>query len=110
MILYRHNYVALAFVPKPRKRKPILSLRPGRRPSKRFRPLDAPIRTTRPALDLLPRIDLLIIAHGLNDTRIGRDAASDPNLVHDIRGGRRLRDATRGRLVAYLDRVEQGGR
>lgn len=106
MIAYRHNYAALAFVPKPRKRRPILSLRPGRR-RKGVRPFKGHTHAARPAVDLLPRIDRLIHTHDLNETRIGRNAVSDPNLVRDIRGGRRLRDVTRGRLLAYLDRIER---
>ncbi len=110
MLIYRQNYAALIFIPRPRKRKAILSIstRPCRSRSRRRQRINAPIGTTKPAIDLLPRIQQLAFTHGLNDTRIGREATGDPNLVHDIKAGRRLRDQTRAKLVAYLNRVESG--
>ncbi|MFD2429927.1 hypothetical protein ACFSUK_20870 [Sphingobium scionense] len=85
MILYRQNYAALTFVPKPRKRKPILSIRP-RRVRGRRKP-DAPTGTTRPAFDLLGRIDEIRDRHGLSDSAIDRQAVNDPNLVYALRDG-----------------------
>jgi hypothetical protein len=110
MISYRQNYAALVHIPQPkmRERRPILSIRDRRRVPKRFRPLDAPTGTTRPALDLTPRIDRLAFLYDLTDTQIGREAIKDPNFIHDIRAGRRLREQTRARLVAYLDSIERG--
>lgn len=106
MILYRQNYAALTFVPKPRKRKPILSIRP-RRVRGRRKP-DAPTGATRPAFDLLSRIDEIRERHGLSDSAIGRQAVNDPNLVYALRDGRRIREQTRARIVACLDLIEGG--
>jgi hypothetical protein len=110
MLIYRQNYAALIFIPRPRQRKPILSIvaRRARVRSRHRQRTDAPVGTTKPAIDLLARIQHLAFMHDLNDTRIGREAIGDPNLVHDIKAGRRLRDQTRARLVAYLDRIESG--
>lgn len=110
MLIYRQNYAALIFIPRARQRKPILSIRPraSRSRSRHRKRHDAPIGTTRPALDLLPRIQQIAFKHSLNDTRIGREAIGDPNLVHEIKVGRRLRDQTRTRLIAYIERMESG--
>lgn len=110
MISYRQNYVALVHIPQPkiRERKPILSIRTRRRAPKRFRPLDAPTGTTRPAIDLIPRINRIAFLYRINDTQMGREAIKDPNFIHDIRAGRRLREQTRAKLIAYLDSIETG--
>ncbi|RJG51808.1 hypothetical protein D0Z70_22530 [Sphingobium terrigena] len=112
MLIYRQNYAALIYIPrpKPRQRKPILSInsQPVHARSRRRQRTNAPIGTTKPAIDLLPRIKHLAFIYDLNESQIGREALGDPNLVSDIRAGRRLRDQTRARLVSYLDRVERG--
>lgn len=36
-------------------------------------------------------------------TRFGRDAVGDPNLIDDLRDGRRLRPSTIARVRAYLE-------
>lgn len=108
MIGYRHNYAALRFVPPPPPPpRPILSLRFNSTPAQRRRP--APSGHTAPASDLLPRIDRLGWLHGLSDATIGRRALNDPNAIYDLREGRRLRAATRARLVAFLDELEGEG-
>lgn len=60
----------------------------------------------RPTLDLLERIKDAIDYHGLTDATFGREAVSDSNLVRQLHAGRRLRKATRDRIVQYLDRLE----
>lgn len=51
---------------------------------------------------LLTKIELHLRRTRMPETRFGRDAIRDPNLVADLRGGRQLRPRTVQRIEAYL--------
>jgi hypothetical protein len=108
MIAYRQNYAALVHVPRPkvRKRKPILSLRSRPTTPRRYRRKDVPHGDARPADDLLRQINEAILSNAMTSTAFGRDAVGDPNMVFQMREGRRIRDVTRQRIVAYLAALE----
>lgn len=112
MILYRQNYAALRHVPQPQStpapEEVVATPKPRRRKSRVRTRLDAPILTTRPAFDLLNRIENLNFARGFNDSLIGEQAVGDRRLISTIRQGRRLREQTRERLVAFLEMAERG--
>ena len=55
---------------------------------------------------LLVRIDRYLRRTKITPTRFGRDAVGDPNFVLDLRDGRSPREATRRRVLAYIDRAE----
>lgn len=48
--------------------------------------------------------------HNISSTRFGVEALEDPNLVFDMRNGRRLRAKTEARVRAYIASLDQGGR
>lgn len=54
---------------------------------------------------LLQRIEQHLRDTRTAPTRFGRDAVSDPNLIDNLRDGRRLRPATRKRVEDYLARA-----
>ena len=112
MISYRQNYAALRHVapvrmPEPQDDMPSAAI-PRQRKGRVRRRVDAPILTTRPAFDLLDRIEDVTFSHGLTESQIGEQAAGDRGLVSGIRDGRRLRAQTRARLIDFLDRAERG--
>lgn len=53
-------------------------------------------------MTLLQRIDLHIARTGTTPTRFGRDAVGDPNLIRDLRKGRRPRPGMLARLHDFL--------
>jgi hypothetical protein len=55
---------------------------------------------------LLDRIDLYLRSSKTSPSRLGRDAVGDPNFVMNLRDGRRPRQATLDRVVAFIDRKE----
>jgi hypothetical protein len=61
---------------------------------------DAPLHAPSPYL--LQTIMTLCREKGLSESRFGRDAAGDPNLVRDLRAGRQLRESTNERVVAHM--------
>lgn len=60
-----------------------------------------------PAFDLLPRIERACADRNILPSRFGRRATNDPQLIYDIRKGRRLRAETRDRIETYLRRLER---
>lgn len=55
---------------------------------------------------ILERIDNYLRATQTTPSRLGRDALGDPNFVMSLRDGRRPRQATLDRLIAFIDRQE----
>jgi hypothetical protein len=115
MLIYRTNLAARG-EPKPYSPSidmddlPTVYIRPIRVSAKRKRRgTTSPVGLTRAAPDLLARIDRLVLRHGLSDTAIGRAALNDPNAVSALRNGRCIQEATRARLVQYLDKLEGRG-
>lgn len=112
MISYRQNYVALRHVPPPQAAAVQMicdDATPSRRRKTRARRrVDSPILTTKPAFDLLDKIEDVTFSHGLTESQVGELAAGDRSLISGIRDGRRLRPQTRARLVDFLDRAERG--
>jgi 2,4-dienoyl-CoA reductase-like NADH-dependent reductase (Old Yellow Enzyme family) len=53
------------------------------------------------------RIELYLRHNDMPPTRFGREAIGDPRLVQDLKNGRELREKTRARLAAWLDRHEE---
>lgn len=51
---------------------------------------------------LLAAIDRHLRRTGMSQTRFGREAINDPNLVQQLRAGRELRSSTVQRIHAYL--------
>lgn len=44
--------------------------------------------------------------HGVPETRFGRAAANDPNLIRDLMNGRELRPVTSVKVAAYIASLE----
>ena len=57
---------------------------------------------------LLERIDAYVKRTRIPVTRFGREAVRDPNLVFDLRAGRRLGRRLEARITAWLDAREGG--
>lgn len=57
-------------------------------------------------MDLLKRVERHLRRTRMSPTAFGREAAGDPNLVKQLRNGRRPGSQLRGRLDAYLDSAE----
>ena len=55
---------------------------------------------------LLRRIENYLKKTRTAPTRFGREAVRDPQLVFDLRNGRRTRRLTEARIHSYLDRQE----
>jgi hypothetical protein len=55
---------------------------------------------------ILDRIDRYLRASRTTPSRLGRDAVGDPNFVMNLRDGRRPRQATLDRVIAFIDRQE----
>lgn len=51
---------------------------------------------------LLGEIENFLNASGVNATAFGRDAARDPNFVHDLRNGRSPTEKTATRVRAFM--------
>lgn len=59
-------------------------------------------------MELHRRIELYLRRNRISPTRFGREAASDPRFVFDLRKGRELRDTTAARIAGWLDVREAG--
>ncbi|HEX8624387.1 MAG TPA: hypothetical protein VF782_04830 [Allosphingosinicella sp.] len=59
---------------------------------------------------ILDRIDCYLRNSKSSPSRLGRDAVGDPNFVMNLRDGRRPRQATLDRVLAFLEREEERGR
>jgi 2,4-dienoyl-CoA reductase-like NADH-dependent reductase (Old Yellow Enzyme family) len=55
---------------------------------------------------LLHRIERHLQQRRMSETRFGREAVGDPNLISQLRDGRELRERTAQRVSAYLERNE----
>lgn len=55
---------------------------------------------------ILDRIDNYLRASKTTPSRLGRDAVGDPNFVMNLRDGRRPRQATLDRVIAFIDSRE----
>jgi hypothetical protein len=58
---------------------------------------------------LLARIDAYLRQTKTAPTRFGRDAVGDPKFVQNLRDGRRPREGTRRRVLAYILARERSG-
>lgn len=55
---------------------------------------------------ILDRIDRYLRSTKSSPSRLGRDAVGDPNFVTSLRDGRRPRQATVDRVIAFIEREE----
>jgi hypothetical protein len=55
---------------------------------------------------LIDRIDHYLRRSKSSPSRLGRDAVGDPNFVTNLRDGRRPRQSTLDRVIAFIDRQE----
>ncbi len=55
---------------------------------------------------ILDRIDHYLRRSKSTPSRLGRDAVGDPNFVTNLRDGRRPRQATLDRVLAFIEREE----
>lgn len=53
-------------------------------------------------MELLEQIETYLDRTRMPPSKFGRLAVGDPRFVEDLRGGRRPRDQTRRRVLAYL--------
>ena len=104
MISYRHNYAALHYTPQraSRERRQILLVQTNPATASR----SGRSRTTAPSADILSRIDRALKASGVGAAAFGREALGDPNLVAQLRAGRRIRYTTKLRIVHCLTKYE----
>jgi uncharacterized protein YcgL (UPF0745 family) len=58
---------------------------------------------------ILDLIDRYLRSSKTSPSRLGRDAVGDPNFVMSLRDGRRPRQATVDRVVAFIERQGGGG-
>lgn len=57
--------------------------------------------------ELIEKIEAFIARHSMAETRFGRDAVSDPNLLSDLRAGKRLPGLTKlNRLAEFMARKD----
>lgn len=56
---------------------------------------------------ILDRIDRYLRTSKSSPSRLGREAVGDPNFVMNLRDGRRPRQATLDRVLAFIERKEQ---
>ncbi len=59
---------------------------------------------------ILDRIDRYLRFTKSSPSRLGRDAVGDPNFVMNLRDGRRPRQATLDRVLAFIEREEERAR
>jgi len=59
---------------------------------------------------ILDRIDHYLRSSKSSPSRLGRDAVGDPNFVMNLRDGRRPRQATMDRVIAFIERQEARAR
>jgi hypothetical protein len=55
---------------------------------------------------ILERIDHYLRTTQTAPSRLGRDAVGDPNFVMGLRDGRRPRQSTLDRVIAFIEREE----
>jgi hypothetical protein len=55
---------------------------------------------------ILDRIDRYLRITKTTPSRLGRDAVGDPNFVTNLRDGRRPRQRTLDRVIAFIEREE----
>ncbi|MEA3010706.1 MAG: hypothetical protein QOJ91_2398 [Sphingomonadales bacterium] len=55
---------------------------------------------------ILDRIDAYLRSTKSSPSRLGRKAVGDPNFVMSLRDGRRPRQATLDRVIAFIEREE----
>ena len=55
---------------------------------------------------ILDRIDHYLRLTRTTPSRLGRDAVGDPNFVTSLRDGRRPRQSTLDRVIAFIEREE----
>ena len=112
MISYRQNYAALRHVAPVRAPEPMVDLpcaaTPRQRKSRTRRRADAPILTTKPAFDLLDRIEDVTFSHGLPASPLGALGGGVRCRGAGLGVGGRVRLQPRARLVEFLDRAERG--
>jgi hypothetical protein len=56
---------------------------------------------------ILERIDQYLRTTQTTPSRLGRDAVGDPNFVMSLRDGRRPRQSTLDRVLAFIEREER---
>jgi hypothetical protein len=59
--------------------------------------------------ELIAKIEEFIERHAMAETRFGRDAVRDPNLLNDLRAGRRLPGLTKLNAIADFIRAKDAG-
>jgi hypothetical protein len=60
--------------------------------------------TISPAMaELLGEIETFVAAHEMSETAFGKEAASDPNFIKDLRNGREIRWKTEQRVRSYME-------
>jgi hypothetical protein len=59
---------------------------------------------------ILDLIDCYLRQSKSSPSRLGREAVGDPNFVMNLRDGRRPRQATLDRVLAFLEREEERSR
>jgi hypothetical protein len=59
---------------------------------------------------LLSRIDDYLRTTKTTPTRLGRDAVGDPNFVMNLRDGRKPRQETLDRVIAFIERAGEQAR
>jgi len=59
--------------------------------------------------ELIAKIEEFIERHSMAETRFGRDAVRDPNLLNDLRAGRRLPGLTKLNAIADFMRARDVG-
>ncbi len=57
---------------------------------------------------LLRRVEIYLKRTRMRPTRFGLEVIGDPQLVFQLRRGRRARPRTEAKILAYLDRAENG--
>ena len=58
-------------------------------------------------MELLEQIETYLDRTRIPPSKFGRLAVGDPRFVEDLRGGRRPRDRTRRRVLAYLRELSE---
>jgi hypothetical protein len=59
-----------------------------------------------PHADLVETIEAFCAAHGIAETRFGKDALGDPSFVAELRAGRECRRGTLSRVKQFMARVK----
>lgn len=57
--------------------------------------------------ELIEKIEAFVTRHAMAETRFGRDSVNDPNLLSDLRAGKRLPGLTKlNRLAEFMQRKD----